>query len=58
VDPELKMSSVLISQKKLECSNVKILQAESLLNWQMPAADPEMKRTQWLGEASIGQAPN
>lgn len=39
-------------------SNEKILQAESLLNWQMLAVDREMTRIQWLGEASIGQVPN
>ena len=42
----------------LDYSNEKILQAESLLNWQMSAADQEMTRTQWLGEASVEQVPN
>jgi len=39
-------------------SNEKILQAESLLNWQMSVVDQGMMRTQWPGEASIEQAPN
>ena len=42
----------------LEYSNEKILQGESLPNWQMSAADRGMTRTQWLGEASIEQVPN
>jgi hypothetical protein len=42
----------------LDYSNEKILQAESLLNWQMLAADRGMTRIQWLGEASIEQVPN
>jgi hypothetical protein len=42
----------------LDYSNEKILQAESLLNWQMSAADRGMTRTQWPGEVSIEQVPN